>query len=194
MKTRFSKLFILCFALSLALISCGDDNERTVVNNPPGYGNDNVFRGLPQNGITVNLPPGAKLRLDDGTVDSSSSFSMNIAPNSQFVWSNGVKYVPTYWTYPTHPGPLDFYAVSENEYTATGAKPYQGVLFPWSRVRYVLEGHGMVVENSGRHTFQGEIILYHMKAPTEFGFTTGSFGLRVSFGGVEPPVRIGTIR
>ncbi|OGQ33417.1 MAG: hypothetical protein A3F16_02055 [Deltaproteobacteria bacterium RIFCSPHIGHO2_12_FULL_43_9] len=194
MKTKFSKFLILFFISSLAIVSCGDDKERTIVNpNTPGYGTDNVFRGLPQQGITVGLPAGARLRKDDGT-SYSASFSMTIAPNSQFVMANGVKYVPSYWTYPTHPGPLDFYAVSENEYRQADLQPYEGVLFPWARARYVLEGHGSVTEFSGRYLFQGEIILYHMQAPTDFNFTTGSFGLRISFGGVEPPQRIGTIR
>lgn len=199
MKTKFNKLFIMFFALSLTIVSCGDD-ERTVVNpNNPGVGTDNVFRGLLTNGDSVGLPAGAKLRRDAGG-DQPIAFSMRIAPNNQTATVNGINFVPSYVTFPTGvPGPLDFFAVSEIEYDrSTTADPFGGddniTYGSWQRVRFAVEGHGTVSAIGGRNIFQGEIILYTMNAATDFSFDTGTFGIRVSFGGSEPPRRQGTIR
>ena len=189
MKNKFKLVLVTLILLPLWLAGCPDDNK--VANQGPGNGTDNVFKGLPYNGITVSLPSGAKLIKDDGT-SYSTSFSMTIAPNNQFVMSNGVKYVPSYWTYPAHPGPLDFFAVSEHDYSQADS-PIAGALFPWARARYAIEGHGTVVDSGGRFYFNGEIIVYQMNAATDFSFDTGTFGLRISFGGTEPPQRIGVI-
>lgn len=203
MKTRFNKIFILFFALSLAIAGCGDDDdERAIVNpNNPGNGTDNVFRGLPFNGITVGLPSGAKLRFDQGgeaREPIGTQFSMTIAPNNQFVMVHAIEFVPSFWTYPTHPGPLDFFAVSRNEYSeGTSANPFGGpdtIWGPWQAQRFAVGGRGVVHDINGQYVFQGEVILYTMQSSTDFSFETGSFGLRVSFGGAQPPQRIGVIR
>jgi hypothetical protein len=198
MKTKFSLILLFAFALTTILSGCGDDEERTNVQIAPYNGTDDVFRGLPFNGITVGLPSGAKLRPDDSQYSERAvSFSMTIAPNNQFVMVNGMKLVPSYWTYPAHPGALDFFAVSENEYSrGSSSNPFGGeawTLGPWDRQRFALEGHGTVQDVGGRYYFQGELILYTIDAAVGFSFDTGTFGIRIGFGGDRPPQRIGTI-